>query len=165
MGGAERVALKQSPILDRVVEALAQLPQRSGGLAIVLATSGSPPAMALLSTGDVHIAEGVARVGIHGSSSTVERLGGAFTLMIPLADSAARVEVTDARTTRFPPLAMIEGSVESVRPTSEPPWVLEMRFSPQPVDHSAIPLYLDYWRQVKGWLAGEISSPPSIPGS
>lgn len=146
-----------------VEQALADPPDRSGGIAIVLATAGSPPAMALLSSGDVYISGDVARVGIYGSSSAVTRLGGAFTLLIPLGEMAVRLEVGSATTSGAPPLALIEGTIESIRPTAEPPWVLEMRFVPEPENHPSIPGFLDYWRQVKSWLAGEEPHPPQLP--
>jgi hypothetical protein len=147
----------------RVRAALADLPTESGGLAVVLATSGHPPAMAMLSSGDVHLAEGRLKVGIHASSSAVSRLGGAFTLLVPLGEIAARVEVSDATAKSHPPLAILEGDVVSVRPTSEPPWVLEMGFRPEPSHHPQIPGYLAYWSQVKEWLAGNHPEPPVPP--
>lgn len=155
--------MKEPDLIADVKETLKRLPDESGGVAVVLATAGSPPAVALLSTGDVHIAETTVRVGIHGSSSVVERLDGGFTLLVPLRKAAARVEVINASARLLPPLAMIEGTVHSVRPTSEPPWVLEMTFSPEPFDHPAIPRYLEYWSHVKRWLMGEIANPPDIP--
>lgn len=156
--------MSHDQIPERVEQALSALPGQSGGIAIILATSGVPPAIALLSTGDVHIEDGVVRIGIHGSSSVVHRLGGAFTLLIPLGDTAARVEVSNANATRVDPLALIEGSISSIRPTAEPPWALEIRFSPAPPNHPAIADYMDYWAKVKGWLKGDIAEPPEIPG-
>ena len=155
--------MNSNEVARRVSEALSELPAESGGLAVVLATAGRPPAMALLSSGDVHVSGGVARVGIYASSSTVTRLGGAFTLLIPLGEIAARVEVESATATEVPPLALLEGDVTSIRPTSEPPWVLQMGFVPEPRDHPLIPDYVDYWRQVKAWLKGEQAEPPPIP--
>lgn len=149
---------------ERVENALAQLPTESGGMAIALATAGSPPAIALLSSGDVYVSGEIARVGIYGSSSAVSRLGGAFTLLVPLGDIAVRVEAVSATATEAPPLAMIEGRIAAVRPTAEPPWTLEMGFTPEPANHPSIPDFLNYWSQVKAWLAGEQSSPPQIPG-
>ena len=147
----------------RVIEALSELPAESGGLAVVLATSGSPPAMALLSSGDVYIEDEAVRVGIHASSSAVTRLGTAFTLLVPLREIAARIEATGARSNVQPPLAMLEGSISSIRPTSEPPWVLEMRFRPEPPDDRSIPDHLEYWSGVRSWLAGDSTQPPEPP--
>lgn len=147
----------------RLEQALASPPTETGGIAVVLATAGSPPAMALLSSGDVHVADGVARVGIYGSSSAVTRLGGAFTLLVPLGKIALRVEVSSATATTSGSLALIEGPITSIRPTSEPPWLLEMGFTPESPDHPAIPDFLDYWRQVKSWLSGDQATPPQIP--
>jgi hypothetical protein len=72
------------PDLEALVrEALAVAPTETGGIAIVLATSGTPPAMAMLSTGDVFYHATTVSVGVHVSSSTVERLSVSFTLLIP----------------------------------------------------------------------------------
>lgn len=156
--------MSERDLAARVRAAIADLPTDTGGLAVVLATSGRPPAMAMLSSGDVHIAGDLLRVGIHASSSAVARLGGAFTLLVPLGEIAARVEVTNATAIPYPPLAILEGEVSSIRPTAEPPWVLEMGFRPEPDDHPAIPAYLEYWSEVDEWLSGKRPSPPIPPG-
>ena len=147
----------------RVATVLSQLPTESGGLAVVLATAGSPPAMALLSSGDVYIEDNDIRVGIYASSSAVTRLGPAFTLLVPMGEIAARIEATDARSKVQPPLAMLEGTISSIRPTTEPPWILKMRFSPEPPDDRSIPDFLEYWAGVRAWLSGESSEPPRPP--
>ena len=148
---------------DRVAGALSELPTKSGGLAVVLATAGTPPAMALLSSGDVYMEDNEIRVGIYASSSAVTRLGTAFTLLVPMGEIAARIEATDVRSKIQPPLAMLEGSISSIRPTAEPPWVLEMRFAPEPPDDRAIPNYLEYWTGVRAWLSGQSTEPPVPP--
>lgn len=150
-------------LVARVQEALARLPSATGGDAIVLATSGPPPAMALLSTGDVHIVDGEVLVGIHASSSAVSRLGGSFTLLIPLGEIAARIEVASASASTHGPLALLSGEIASIRPTTEPPWVLEMRFRPEHSGHPAIPQHLRYWVGVRDWLAGGSPHPPAPP--
>lgn len=150
-------------LMERVEEALRIPPTESGGMAVVMATAGSPPAMALLSSGDVHVSDGIARVGVDGSSSLVSRLGGAFSLLVPLGANAVRLEVGSATSVEAPPLARIEGKIDSIRPTSEPPWVLEIEFVPESPNHPDIPKFLDYWTQVKAWLVGEHPDPPQIP--
>lgn len=87
-----------------------------------------------------------------------------MTLLVPLRFIAVRVEVTPATAIEAPPLVMLEGQIESIRPTAEHPWVVKMGFVPEPRDHPAIPGYVEYWKQVKSWLAGERLDPPQIPG-
>ena len=151
-------------LIAQVEEALAHLPSESGGIAVVLATAGLPPAMAVLSSGDIHLSGRDVRVGIHGSSSAATRLGGGFTLLVPLRSIAVRVEVSPATAIEAPPLVMLVGQIESIRPTAEPPWVVTMEFAPESRDHPAIPGHVEYWKQVKSWLAGDQPDPPQIPG-
>lgn len=145
-----------------VTRALAPLPDAQGGLAILLATDASPPALAVLSSGDVFLDEDVIRVGIHASSSAVERLNGGFSLLIPLEEFAVRLEAVKATASVGRRLAMIEGRVETLRPTAEPPWMLEMRFQASPPDDDRIEGYVDYWRRVRSWMSGH-SSEPDLP--
>jgi len=130
---------------------------------IVLACSGRPPAVALLSSGDVHMSSGRVLVGIHGSSSAAARFDGSFTLLVPLGDIAVRLEVSAATVAESPPLVKFEGPIDSIRPTAEPPWLVEMKFVPERRDHPAIPRYIEYWQEVKAWLANERPEPPQIP--
>ncbi|HJR92103.1 MAG TPA: hypothetical protein VJ938_06665 [Acidimicrobiia bacterium] len=148
----------------RVQAALEPLPDETGGIAVVLATAAEPPALAVLSSGDVLIREDVVRVGIHASSSTVHRFGGSFSLLVPLGEVAARVEALDGECRVEGDLALIEGRVSAVRATAEPPWLLELGFRPAEAGHPASPSHLSYWRAVRMWLAGELPKPPSLPG-
>lgn len=147
----------------RLVEVLDPLPTPEGGITVVMATAGRPPAMAMLSSGDVHVSGDRVRVGVFGSSSTASRLDGAFSLLVPAGTVALRVEVVDAEATRHGDMALIEGQLHDVRPTSEPPWVGEMRFRPANVRAAAIPEHLSYWGDVRAWLAGERDEPPMPP--
>lgn len=142
--------------------ALARLPDAQGGLAILLATDATPPALAVLSSGDVLLEDEVIRVGIHASSSAVQRLDGGFSLLIPLDEIAVRLEAIHATTSVGRSLAMIKGRVHALRPTAEPPWRLEMRFRANPPDDDRIEVYVDYWRRVRLWLSG-ISPEPDLP--
>lgn len=155
--------MSEESIEQRIGTALSELPDRQGGKAIVLATSSDPPSIALLSTGDVYYDGSKLHVGVHASSSAVSRLGRSFTLLIPLGTSAARMEAEDASVELKPPLARITGGVKSIRPTAEPPWMLDMRFRPVSVDHPSIGDYVTYWHGVRAWLAGEQEEPPPLP--
>ncbi len=106
---------------------------------------------------------GHVRVGVHGSSSAADRFDGSFTLLVPIGDIAVRVEVSEATMTATPPLVKFEGPIDSMRPTAEPPWQVEMTFIPKPRDHPSIPDHVEYWKQVKAWLASESPAPPEIP--
>lgn len=152
-----------SALLAAVAEALSKQPQDDGGGALVLATGSGPPAVALLSTGDVLLDGDKIRVGIHATSSAVARLGGSFTLVVPLKRVVARVEVIDAAASIHGDLAKIEGTIASIRPTAEPPWVMKMTFEPMPATDRRVPLYLEYWRSVRAWLSGESPVPPTPP--
>ena len=147
--------------LARVHEVLQPLPTEAGGVAVVLATAGPPPALALLSSGDVLVDDGEVHVGVFGTSSAVTRLGGAFSLLVPAGSVVLRVEVAEARATTEGELAHIRGSLTDIRPTSEPPWVTELRFRPSHPGVAAVPDHLAYWTEVRAWLAGE--GPPPTP--
>ena len=140
------------------------LPSASGGVAVALATSSTPPAMAMLSTGDVLWREDELRIGIHASSSVVSRLGAGLTLLVPLGERACRIEAVEATADVQGPLALVRGRVTDVRPTAEPPWLLEMGFRPVPPDHPRVETYVRYWADVRAWLEGVSSRPPAPPG-
>ena len=154
--------MKDIQLRESLVEVLSELPGKEGGLAILLATASSPPALAVLSSGDVLVVEDNVRVGIHASSSAVRHLGGSFSLLIPLAEVAVRVEVSNATAEVGERLARIEGSIARLRPTAEPPWVLEMRFRALGNDVERMADYVAYWHGVRSWLAGA-SPEPQMP--
>lgn len=148
--------------LPRVRDVLAPLPTEAGGIAVVLATAGVPPALALLSSGDVLISEEEVHVGVFGSSAVVTRLGDAFSLLVPAGEVLLRLEVAEARVTTEGELAHIQGPLSDIRPTSEPPWVTELAFRPHHVGAAAVPTHVTYWAGVRAWLAGD-ASPPTPP--
>lgn len=153
-----------SEALDLAVrQALEPLPDRDGGIAVTISTASVPPAVAMLSSGDVLVGATSVRIGIHSSSSVVHRLGGAFTLLVPLGDRAARVECVEAVATVDGPVALVEGTITGIRPTAEPPWTLELRFGSTESDPARLDAYVDYWRQIRSWLAGSRSGPPVPP--
>jgi hypothetical protein len=149
-------------LLKAVADAVAELPDRDGGTAIVLAAGGSPPAFALLSSGDVLLRDDVVRLGIHATSSAVARVSESFSLLVPLGVRAARLEVGDVTVARGEHLALVAGRVTEVRPTAEPPWTLEMSFRAEPPDDERIDGYVEYWQGVRSWLAGT-GPEPSLP--
>ena len=147
-----------------LAEILADLPTESGGAAIVLATSGMPPAMALLSIGDVFLTAGDrVRCCVYGTSLVVSRLGGAFTLLVPDGTRMLRVEAIDARASVHGDVALVEGTLSGVRPTAEPPWTTSMAFSPEQADDPRIDGFLEYWRAARSWLEDPSSMPPDPP--
>lgn len=146
----------------RLATALTPLPDGGGGIAVVMATAGIPPAMALLSSGDVWVAEGTVRVGLFGSSSAAARLGGAFSLMVPSGTVALRVEVVEATAEAVDHMALVSGRLADIRPTAEPPWIAEMTFRPSHPGAAAIPGHVAYWAEVRAWLRGE-TGPPTPP--
>lgn len=150
-------------LLAAVAEALSVQPRESGGAALVFVTGSSPPAVALLSTGDVFLTGDRIKVGVHATSSTVSRFGGSFSLAVPLKRVVARVEVIDASASVQGDLARIEGRIATIRPTSEPPWIVNMTFEPRPATDRRIPIYLEYWRSVRDWLSGKAPEPPKPP--
>ena len=152
-------------LLRLVAEALAEEPHPGGGIAMVLATASVPPATALLSTGDLLLVGNRMKIGIHGSSSAVSHLGGAFSLVVPLKGTVARVEVVDAFAQPSGDLALIQGTIQSIRPTAEPPWAMEMSFRPIATTDPRIRTYLEYWRLVRLWLSEESPEAPRLPHS
>lgn len=154
--------MTESNLTDSVSRALSALPDSRGGRAIIMATGVGPPAIAVLSTGDVLLVGEDVRVGVHASSSVVRRLGEGFSLLIPLEDVGVRVEAVEATAHVGRSLALVQGRIQQMRPTAEPPWALEMSFLPHPPDDDRIDLYVDYWRHVREWLAGR-SPEPALP--
>jgi hypothetical protein len=145
-------------------EILGDLPTEAGGVAIVLATSGTPPALALLSAGDVLVtAEGEVRCCVYATSSVVSRLGGAFTLLVPDETRMLRVEAVDARASVHGEVALVEGTLAGVRPTSEPPWRMSMGFEPDGPGDPRIAAFVEYWRAARAWLEDPASDPPEPP--
>jgi hypothetical protein len=149
-------------LLAEVRRALVPLPGDDGGVAVVLATSGIPPAVALLSSGDVDVTGTAVRAVTYGGSSAAQRLGGAFTLVVPADEVAYRVEVDGATSRTVGRLAVIEGSLAAIRPTAEPPWLLDLRFHRRPGSPAGdAARFVAYWSAVRGWLAaGAIGEPP-----
>lgn len=149
----------------RLQEILGPLPTEDGGIAIVLATAGTPPAMAMLSSGDVLVSDDRVRVGVYGSSSTVSRLGGSFSLLVPARTTALRVEVVQATATDAGDLALLEGRLHELRPTSEAPWITEMRFRPTSSSAPGVSEHVRYWTAVRNWLSGSgpVPRPPRMP--
>jgi hypothetical protein len=150
-------------LTSELAAVLGSLPDETGGVAIVLTTASTPPAIALLSTGDVHVDGDRVSAGVHASSSVAARLGGAFTLLVPLANQAVRIEVIDATVEVDSNLARITGTLAALRSTAEPPWVLDMQFRAQTPDTPGLGAYVAYWAGVKSWLKGTSTSPPTIP--
>jgi hypothetical protein len=150
--------------LARVEEILEELPTAEGGRIVVLSTAGSPPAVALLSSGDVLVADGRARAAVYGRSSAASRLGGAYTLLVADQQVAYRVEVVEASARSLGDLAVLEGEIGDVRPTVEPPWAMAMDF--HPLRPEGVDDHLRYWQQVRGWLeAGTPEPAPDPPRS
>jgi hypothetical protein len=144
-------------------QVLATPPDETGGRILVLATAGPPPALAVLSTGDVVVAGDRLRVGLHATSSAVARLGGAFSLLVPADEVALRVEVIDAVARTSGDVAVLDGRIAAVRPTAEPPWRITMEFRPDdPADPRVRP-HLRYWAALNDWLAGRSRQPPAVP--
>ncbi len=60
---------------DAFATAVAPLPTATGGIAIVLATAGPPPAITPLSTGDIVVDGRTVRLALFAENSAVSRLG------------------------------------------------------------------------------------------
>jgi hypothetical protein len=150
-------------LMDALHAAVAPLPTDNGGIAIVLATADHPPAVSLLSAGDVAINVRTARLAVYSGSSAVVRLGGSCTLLVPSNGGALRVELQTARARKAGPIAVIEGEIVSVRPSLEPPWELRLDFIP--IEDEKREAFLEYWRRVRTWLEeGALGEGPTPPG-
>jgi hypothetical protein len=163
MGTAEGVAISVSAeAMEALRTAVEPLPTSTGGIAIVLATVGPPPAISLLSSGDVALDGDMLRLAVYAGSSTVARLGGSCTLLVPSGGGALRVELLRADARPAGPLAVIEGRISSVRPSHEPPWSLRLDFLP--IKSQGRDTFLEYWRQVRAWLMeGARGDGPAAP--
>jgi len=146
-----------------VQAALEPLPTADGGIAIVLATAGTPPAIAVLSSGDVRLVGSTVRVVLHGDSSAGARLGGAFSLLVPDTGRALRVEAVDATVRAVGAVQLIEGRLAGIRPTAEPPWTLAMTFGPVQAGSGDVGRFVSYWQGVREWLAEPEQEPPPLP--
>jgi len=141
--------------------ALAPLPTSAGGIVVVLATAGPPPAIAMLSSGDVHLDGETVRVAVHAGSSAGGRLGGAFTLLVPDGGRALRVEAVEATARVIGELALLEGRLARIRPTAEPPWTFDLSFHPESL--AGVDRFVAYWAGVREWLADPDRDPPTAP--
>ena len=150
---------------DVLLSAVAPLPNTAGGTAIVLATANSPPAMTLLSSGDILVDGDTVRLAVFADNSVVSQLGGSCTLLVPTGGGALRVSLQPAVARRAGPLAIIEGEIVSLRPSTEPPWSLRLDFVP--AEERGREAFVDYWTRVRSWLEqgapGEGPKPPIPP--
>lgn len=135
---------------EALLAAVNPLPTLDGGTAIVLATASSPPAITLLSTGDVVVDNDKVRLAVFATNSAIDQLGGSCTLLVPTDRSVLRVYLQPASVRRTGLLAVIEGSIVSLRPSSEPPWSLRLDF--EPAQEQGRDAFVEYWRQVRSWL-------------
>ena len=144
--------------LAEALRALEPMPTAEGGTIVVLATAGVPPAVAMLSTADVFVDGRTVRAALYAGSAVGERLGGAFTVLVPTAERALRLEAVDAAAEERGNLLLVQGRLEAVRPTSEPPWVPLMRFAP--MGPEGVEGALEYWRRVRSWLSSGAEGEP-----
>ena len=149
---------------DAFATAVAPLPTATGGIAIVLATAGPPPAITPLSTGDIVVDGRTVRLALFAENSAVSRLGGSCTILVPTDLGPLRVSLQPVDVREAGELAVIEGDIIYMRPTHEPPWSLRLDF--QPTAGQGKEAFLDYWAQVRAWLEqgapGEGPQPPDI---
>ena len=152
---------------DALANALAPLPSAAGGTAIVLATAGPPPSITPLSTGDVAVDGDTVRLAVFADNSAATQLGGSCTLLVPTEVGALRVSLQPAVARRAGLLAVIEGEIVSLRPSTEPPWSLRLDFVP--AEERGREAFVDYWTRVRSWLEqgapGEGPQPPTPPSA
>jgi hypothetical protein len=150
---------------DAFLAAVAPLPTTNGGIAIVLATAGPPPAIVPLSTGDIAVEGDMVRLALFADSSAVRRLGGSCTILVPTEKGALRVYLQPAVARKTGPLAVIEGNIVAVRPSAEPPWSLRLDF--RPTAEEGREAFVEYWTRVRSWLErralDEAPQPPATP--
>ena len=148
---------------EALLAAIDPLPTTAGGTAIVLATAGPPPTITPLSTGDIAVAGDTVRLAVFADNSAVDRLGGSCTLLVPTDRSALRVSLQPASARRAGPLAVIEGDIVALRPSSEPPWRLRLYF--EPAEKRGRDAFVEYWTKVRSWLeqgaSGDGPQPPT----
>ncbi len=152
---------------DALLAAVSPLPSTAGGTAIVLATASSPPAMTLLSSGDILVDGDTVRLAIFADNSAVDQLGGSCTLLVPTGGGALRVALRPAVARKAGLLAVIEGHIVSLRSSFEPPWSLRLDF--KPAAEQGREAFVEYWAQVRAWLErgapGEGPQPPTTPST
>lgn len=151
-------------LLEVLAAALAPLPTLDGGAMLVLATGDGPPAIAVLSTGDVALVGSELRVAVHAGSSASTRLAGSCSLLVPDRDEAYRVEVSPASTRKSRELTVISGPIVSIRPTAEPPWVMRATFHAAGETGDEAAGYVSFWAEVRAWLeSGAEGDGPPLP--
>jgi hypothetical protein len=149
---------------DAFLAAVAPLPTTDGGIAIVLASAGPPPAITPLSTGDI-VADGdIVRLALFADNSAVRQLGGSCTILVPTEQGPLRVSLQPAVAREAVPLAVIEGHIVSMRLSHEPPWSLRLDFLP--AEEEGREAFVEYWMRVRSWLEqgaqGEGPQPPDV---
>ena len=149
---------------DALLDVVRPLPTVAGGAAIVVATAGPPPAITLLSSGDVLVDGDKIRLAVFADNSIVKHLGGSCTLLVPTHHGALRASLQPAVARPAGPLAVIEGDITSLRPTVEPPWSLRLDF--RSTAEQGGDAFVDYWTRVRSWLErgapGEGPHPPAV---
>lgn len=139
--------------------ALEPLPTERGGTALIVCTTGPPPAVCLLSTGSVWLGENWVRIGVMAGSSVTQRLGECAVLVVPWQGNVLRAVVTPATCRPAGPVSVIEGRLDSVAPSRELPWSLEMAFVPS--GSPGADEFLAYWKRLRDWLStGAVNDGP-----
>ena len=147
-----------------LLTAVAPLPTTDGGIAIVLATAGPPPAIVPLSTGDIVVDGDMVRLALFADTSAVRRLGGSCTILVPTEQGPLRVSLQPAVAREAGPLAVIEGNIVSLRPSAEPPWALRLDF--RPTADEGREAFVEYWTRVRSWLErGALDKTPQPPAT
>lgn len=147
---------------DRFQAAVAPIPTVDGGKAIILATAGPPPSITPLSTGDIAVSGDTVRLALFADNSAVRWLGGSCTILVPTEEGPLRVSLQPAVAREAGTLAVIEGTIVSLRPSTEPPWSLRLDF--QPTAEVGREAFVEYWTNVRAWLEqGAPGEGPQLP--
>lgn len=149
-------------LLDALREALEPLPGPEGGGVVVAVVDSSPPAMAMLATGSVYMAEGAMRFVVDAGSSVATADAGSATLLAASDRGVLLVSIEPLHTETYGEVAVVGGPIVAVRPPVELPWSLQLSFVPS--GEGEVEPYLEYWRACRAWLADPSSgAPPSRP--
>lgn len=137
-------------------------PDVDGGRVVVLATSSSPPAMALLTASSVALDGEQATVAVQARSTAGQRAADGFTLLAEDGGGGQRLEVAGVTRERAGDLVLLRGTVTRSLSMTEGPWRLLLRFQAEAGD--ATPL-LRFWSELRRWLRGGADGPPPRPGT
>lgn len=140
---------------------LARRPDRTGGAAIIVATSSRPPAVSLLTTSSVRLCDTTITLAVHTSSSVARLDADTVTLLSSLDGATLRLSGAIVDRRPHDHLTVITAEANAAATLHEDPWDFHIAFTTQR-PHATQPL-LSYWTRLSSWLDQDNAAPPPAP--